>query len=179
MTHRNACLLANVVVTLGLVIGGGSLGCSKDNGGQPAQSSTGASGGSSSAGSGGAGAGAGGAAAGGTGAGGGGGSVSIDLGNLAETSPPPSPTTCSGLRNCVFRCAMDAACRQKCVDQAPSGVRAAYMAVTACSLKGCPDFNDINCRCQRECMGDGECTELVDGCKDFDTDEFCELTCGS
>jgi hypothetical protein len=112
-----------------------------------------------------------------TGAPDGSGSGSPDLGSAVDSQPPP--TTCASLRNCVTRCATDTACQQKCIAAAPTAARDAYATVTTCSKKGCTDFNDEICRCPRECMADGECTELVDTCRDFDMDEFCEMRCGS
>jgi hypothetical protein len=28
-------------------------------------------------------------------------------------------------------------------------------------------------------MGDGACTDLVDACRGFENDRFCDVTCGS
>jgi hypothetical protein len=104
------------------------------------------------------------------------GTVVVDSGSL-ETAPPP--TTCASLRNCVTACLTDTACQQRCIDAAPASARTDYAMVTTCSKMGCPDFNDISCRCQRECMGDGACADLVDGCRGFEDDTFCDKTCGS
>jgi hypothetical protein len=102
--------------------------------------------------------------------------VDVGAGGGADTQAPA--TTCASLRNCITRCAADTACQQKCSEAATAAAKTDYATVTTCSKAGC-DFNDENCRCQRECMGDGACVNQVDECRGFDSDIFCEVNCGS
>jgi hypothetical protein len=87
-----------------------------------------------------------------------------------------APKLCGEIRNCVVRCT-NAACAQACVDQAPAAARTKYQQVTTCSKAGCAE-NDVNCRCDRECLEPGACVPVVDECREgVEDDTFCDEQC--
>ncbi len=98
-----------------------------------------------------------------------------------DAAPRPLPdaapaTSCAGIRNCIVRCQLDTTCAQRCVDQAAAPARTGYQQIVTCSRQVCA-ADDINCRCERECQGGGECLDLVDGCRGVEEDLFCDELC--
>jgi hypothetical protein len=87
-----------------------------------------------------------------------------------------APMTCAAIRNCVTACKGDSACKQRCPTMAPTAARNAFTAIEMCSLAKCPD-GDEPCRCEVECIAGGECTDMVDVCRDFEDDVFCDVNC--
>jgi hypothetical protein len=144
--------------------------CSSSKGGGGAGGAGGGgTGGGGAAGTGGAGgSGTGGSGTGGAGATGGAGGASVDA-NPALMAPKD----CRGLRNCVDACDKDTACAMRCVSSAPATARDLYMMIQTCSKMACPQ-QDLSCRCDNECFGGGQCTELVDKCNGADPDNFCD-----
>jgi hypothetical protein len=67
-------------------------------------------------------------------------------------------------------------CARLCVDQAAATARTEYQTVSACSRRVCPT-GDLNCRCEQECQGGGECLDIVDQCRQFGEDLFCDELC--
>ena len=95
---------------------------------------------------------------------------------VRDRRPQGAPKLCGEIRNCVIRCGTPA-CAQACVDQAPAAARTKYQAVTTCSKAGCAE-NDINCRCDRECLEPGQCVPVVDECREgVEDDTFCDEQC--
>jgi hypothetical protein len=90
-----------------------------------------------------------------------------------DSGPPKS---CAEIRTCVAFCEQDMACAGRCVDQATAAARTEYQTVTTCSRRVCPT-GDINCRCEQECQGGGECLDIVDQCRQFGDDVFCDELC--
>jgi hypothetical protein len=100
---------------------------------------------------------------------------------IPDAAPRPvpdagPPMSCVDIRNCIVRCDADGACAQRCVDQAPAAARSLHQRAVACSLEGCA-ADDINCRCERECYGGGACIDVVDECRAFTEDLFCDELC--
>ncbi|HEY0709070.1 MAG TPA: hypothetical protein VGG33_19835 [Polyangia bacterium] len=154
-----------------------AIACSKESGRAPATGSGGAGGTASAGGSGGSTVptGTGGMQAGGTGGvtQGSGGAGVRDAGASSDLAPA---TTCAGLRNCLTACQDDAACKQGCMNRATSAAKTSHMPVQMCSAAAC-DENDVLCRCPLECNGGGECEEVVEVCRGFETDFFCDELC--
>jgi hypothetical protein len=94
---------------------------------------------------------------------------------IADAGPP---TSCVAIRNCLVRCQADSACAQRCVDGASAPARTQYQSVVTCSRRVCAT-DDMNCRCEQECQGGGECLEIVDGCRgpELAEDLFCDELC--
>jgi hypothetical protein len=90
---------------------------------------------------------------------------------------PPTPTSCQTLRSCVYACRTDKACVARCIASAPAAARQQYDQANACSLQACPNQDDIDCRCNAECLGGGECTQVVDECDNSASDPFCDTQC--
>ena len=84
--------------------------------------------------------------------------------------------TCASIRNCMTACKEDSACKQRCPAMARQAARTAFAAIEACSKKECPN-GDEPCRCEVECLAGGVCTEMVDICRDFEDDVFCDVNC--
>ena len=142
---------------------GGAGGGAKLDGGQiPIAGSSGASGGGGGGGA--------------SGAAGDNGSALGGAGAAVDASTTITPKSCGTLRECISKCTTDAACKQHCRDTAPAEAKTAYALVETCSLKSCPDGDEV-CRCQAECIGGGECTDVVDTCRALDDDTFCDVTC--
>jgi hypothetical protein len=118
--------------------------------------------------------GAGGTPAGGGAPGGGG------TGGLAMMPKPdaammaPTPTDCRSLLVCVDTCGADAACATRCIAAAPAAAQALYKKIHDCSLQACPAPQEISCRCENECYGNGQCSALVEECDQSDPDFFCD-----
>ena len=113
-----------------------------------------------------------------SGGGGSGGIGSPGAGGAAMGSPDANPATtaptdCRGILVCVFACGQDAACASRCASTAPADARTLYDKIRACSVKSCPT-QDISCRCDNECYGGGDCTDLVDECDMSNPDKFCD-----
>jgi hypothetical protein len=140
--------------------------CSSSKGAGAAGGAGGASG-SGGAGTGGAG-GTGTGGTGGTSGAGGAGGGGVD----ANPASMP-PKDCRGLRNCVDACGTDKTCAMRCVSTAPAADQALYKMIQMCSLQACPT-QDQSCRCDNECFGGGQCTDLVDQCDMADPDAFCD-----
>jgi hypothetical protein len=92
-----------------------------------------------------------------------------------DTATTP-PMTCAAIRNCVTACKQDSACKARCPTMAPPAARSAFMAIETCSKKACPT-GDEPCRCEVECLAGGTCTDMVDVCRDFEDDVFCDVDC--
>jgi hypothetical protein len=99
-------------------------------------------------------------------------------GALDETSAdaPPTPTSCQTLRSCVYACRTDMVCVARCIASAPAAARQQYDQANTCSLQACPG-GDIDCRCMAECLGGGDCTQVVDECDNAASDPFCDMQC--
>jgi hypothetical protein len=124
-------------------------------------------------------AGAPGGAGGGAGAGGGGGAGGGS--GMPDSRPAVTmPVDCKGIRDCVFTCDKDTACAGRCVSSAPMAARTLYEMIRTCSVRECPT-QDTSCRCDHECYGGGECSDMVEQCDEAGPDLFCDpagVSCG-
>jgi hypothetical protein len=94
---------------------------------------------------------------------------------VRRTDGPPAKT-CGDVRNCIAICGSDNGCVQRCIDSAAAMARMQYQQADMCRLKYCkPD--DVNCRCDQECAADGNCFDVVDSCRNFENDLFCDELC--
>jgi hypothetical protein len=109
-----------------------------------------------------------------------GGAPGTGTGGNPAAGPPDAggvsakPTDCRSLLVCVDSCRADAACAGRCIAAAPADAQALYKKIHDCSLKACPDQTMTDCRCENECYGGGECTDLVDECDMSTPDFFCD-----
>jgi hypothetical protein len=96
--------------------------------------------------------------------------------DLASAEAPIAPTTCREIRVCVYDCGEDLDCAARCASSATTAARALYQQGRACSMQACPD-QDVECRCDQECHGLGQCTDIFDECDDAASDPFCDHPC--
>lgn len=95
----------------------------------------------------------------------------------ADGGAPAGPATnCLAIRKCLYACADNKPCAERCVSTASAAALTPYRALQMCTRQQCPT-GDEACRCDAECYSDGMCFELAVECATAESDPMCEELC--